>query len=301
MKPARRVPWLAMISVLMALLAAGTARAAVLYVTSDTENKVGEYNAANGAVINANLITGLSSPYSIASDASGNLYVGGIGGTGTIGKYGADGSVINASLLSGIKSFGLAVDGTNLYVAKSTSVGSYTTAGGTNFVTCIGGLSTVRGIAIDQLGHLYVANNVSGAIGKYNTSGWTTVNASLFNVTGAYGIAYSGGNLYVTSFSQGKVFAYDATTGLPTAGFTTISLTMAAGISIYGGNLFVTSYNGGKVGQYGMDGSTINASLITGLTAPVGILVVPEPSTFALVLGVGGALLLWKRRRIARA
>jgi hypothetical protein len=295
---------MAMILVLAGMLAAGTVRGAVIYVTSDTGGKVGEYTTAGGT-ISANLITGLTNPYGITSDASGNLYTGSIGGNGTIGKYAADGTILNASLITGVKAIGLAVNGTDLYASKYNlaTVGQYTTAGGTTFSTFISGLSTPYGIALDGLGHLYVANQGgTGAIGEYYTSNGTAVNTSLTTVATAFGIAYGGGNLYVSDFAvTGHVYAFDATTGAPVSGFTPISIARPTGISIYGGSLFVASYTGGTIGEYyTSNGTAINATLISGLTTPVGVLVVPEPSTAVLVLLVGGALLLLRRWNRAR-
>jgi MYXO-CTERM domain-containing protein len=61
------------------------------------------------------------------------------------------------------------------------------------------------------------------------------------------------------------------------------------------------SYEGagnGVIGEYGLNGSTINASPISGLYGPVGVVVspVPEPSAGALA-SLSAAALWWLRRR----
>ena len=51
------------------------------------------------------------------------------------------------------------------------------------------------------------------------------------------------------------------------------------------------------LGEYGLDGSTLNASLISGINSPADIAIrpVPEPSAVALA-GLGAATLwLWRR------
>ena len=65
-----------------------------------------------------------------------NLYVENGGGT-SIGEYGLDGSVVNASLISGSYAlnapWGIAISGNNVFVANAGSgtVGEYTTSGAT--------------------------------------------------------------------------------------------------------------------------------------------------------------------------
>jgi hypothetical protein len=44
-------------------------------------------------------------------------------------------------------------------------------------------------------------------------------------------------------------------------------------------------------------GATVNTTLVSGLTNPIGIVVVPEPSTWALLATGAGALLVFRRRK----
>jgi hypothetical protein len=55
---------------------------------------------------------------------------------------------------------------------------------------------------------------------------------------------------------------------------------------------------GDNTGEYTTAGATVNASLITGLDYPYGVDVeeVPEPSTWALLVGGLGGWLLWRWR-----
>jgi hypothetical protein len=69
-------------------------------------NKVAEYDATTGALINASFITGLNAPEGLAVDGS-NLYVVNYGnggmGTGSIGVYNvATGAAINAAFITGL-------------------------------------------------------------------------------------------------------------------------------------------------------------------------------------------------------
>jgi hypothetical protein len=71
------------------------------------------------------------------------------------------------------------------------------------------------------------------------------------------------------------------------------------GIAVFQGNLFVANINGNKIGEYdATTGATINSALVSGLNGPIGIAVLPEPSTWGAGLLTAGALLcsIWQRR-----
>jgi len=73
-------------------------------------NSIGEFNASTGATINAQLIsTGLSSPTYLAVNTNGDLLVANHGST-TVGEYTTSGGTVNASFITGLTSpFGIAV------------------------------------------------------------------------------------------------------------------------------------------------------------------------------------------------
>jgi hypothetical protein len=316
-----------MFTALLGLLTSGVARADNIFVTSAGPNityggTVGEYTTS-GATVNASLISGLNEPTGIGVSGS-NLFVANYfyaAGT-TVGEYTTSGATVNASLISGLSvPFGVAVSGSNLFVTtfgtsvSSGGVGEYTTSGATVNASLISGLEYPEGIAVSG-SNLFVIN-LFGTVGEYTTSG-ATVNASLISgLNELTGIAVSGSDLFVVNSSgSGAGVVGEYTTSGATVNASLISgLTNARGIAVDGSDLFVVSCGAscnlnatpsasGTVGEYTTSGATVNASLISGLTIPLGIAVVPtastvpEPSSLSLALvGLGLAGCGWYGRR----
>ena len=161
------------ISIVTAVLSLGaalsvtTARGQILVTNGST---VGEYDATTGAVLNAPLVSGLSTPYSLAVSGPYLFVVN--QGTGTIGEYTATGAVVNASLVSGLSApTGVAVSGPNLYVASGSTIAEYNaTTGAVVNASLVSGLSGPWGIAVSG-SNLFVTNENTGTIGEYTTTG----------------------------------------------------------------------------------------------------------------------------------
>ena len=73
---------------------------AQIFVTNFKTGTIGEYNATTGAIVDADLISGLNGPSGIAVSGE-NLFVTNFQ-TGTIGQYTISGETVNASLISGL-------------------------------------------------------------------------------------------------------------------------------------------------------------------------------------------------------
>lgn len=276
------------------LLAAASAQGQI-YVANFASGTIGEY-ALSGQTINASFITGLSSPTGMAV-SGGYLYV--AQENGTIRKYTTSGTLVNASLISGLYGpWGITISGNDLFVAngggESSTIGEYTTSGATVNASLVSGLGNPTGLATDG-NYLYVTCWHTGNVGIYTTSG-TAI--SSFGAPGAYpgGVVLDGnGHLYVSTL--GGVGEY-TTAGVPvnplliSGGYNS-----GIGIALDGnGHLFWADNYGGAggnvIGEYTTNGQLINASFITGLSNPVAIVVVPEPSSSVLVLfGLLGLML----------
>jgi hypothetical protein len=196
-------------------------------------------------------------------------------GSGTVGEYTTSGATVNASLITGVNVFGLATDGTNLYVANlgntslaNGTIGVYTTSGTTVNASLISGLNGPISLALYG-NELFVGNESNGTIGEYTTSG-VTVNASL--ITGLnepWGLATDGIHLFVAT-DDGTIREY-TTSGVMINASLVGGLNGPHGLVVIGNHLFVATQGDSTIGEYTTSGVTVNASLITGLNAPFGL------------------------------
>src|SRR4051812_5476431 len=68
---------------------------------------------------------------------------------GTVGEYTTAGATVNPALISGLSyAGGIAVSGSDLFVANNGTIGQYTTSGATVNPTLISGLNFPRNIAV---------------------------------------------------------------------------------------------------------------------------------------------------------
>jgi len=150
--------------------------------------------------------TGLSSPYGIAFDAIGNLYVDDLGNN-AICKVNPSG-VVSTFVSSGINSpRGLVFDASgNLYVANEgdNTISKITPAGViSTFVSS--GISGPRGLVFDARGNLYVANTRNNTISKVTPSGIVSTFVSS-GISLPRGIVFdASGNLYVANAGNNTI------------------------------------------------------------------------------------------------
>jgi len=258
------------------------------YTSSVGGNAICQYSASTGTLINANFITGLTTPIGIAFDSQYNLYICNkvTGASGFISKHViTNGSLISSNLtfitsLSGPQS--IAIDSNNyLYIgqinnstANAGFISKYTTSGTLVTTSFISSLSTPQQIALDSYNNIYVAQNASNYISKYSYSG-TAISTTFISVTGPNGLIIDNyNNIYVSINSASGYVAKYSPTG------TLISNTYS-GSNITYGNLYFLSFdlsnnlhfsnlnNGSQVNTiYKITQTTQN--YLTGLSSPTG-------------------------------
>jgi DNA-binding beta-propeller fold protein YncE len=292
-----------------ALSSFGTAFAQDIYVSNNGNSTLAVINEATNGVtdLSSSLLNG---PTGLAiNPANGNVYIANNGG-GDIVQYDPNTNVFSTFATGLNNPRGLAFDSQgNLYVAnQSTGIIDEIAAGTTTptpFTSTV--LNTPNGIAIDAFGDIYVALGGSGnEMARIDPHG-NVIDFNPSNISNnPNGIAFGPtGDLYVvnrntpavnqiTPFLTATPFIFGSASGLSDP----------KGIAFdENGFIFVTDNGNNTVTEYNSSGSLVH-TFTSGFSNPnfatfaAGSLPVPEPSTYALLLGGIGALYIYQRRRM---
>lgn len=283
-----------------------------ILVVNFANGTVGEYSTT-GTAINSSFISGLDQPMGIAISGD-DLFIS-EQGNGNIAEYTTSGTLVNPTLITGLSlPAGIAIYGNDLFVANSagptatTAVGEYTLSGTTVNASLIPGIENPVGVATDG-NYIYVSAFSGGTVGQYTMSG-AAVNAALIGgglhrLQNPGGLALDGnGDLYVSTYSA--VGEYTISGGTINAALISSGYNTGTGLALDGfGNLFWADNYGGAggnvVGAYTASGQVENAALIKGVSNPVGIAIVPEPSSGGLtVLGIMCIVAFLKKSKVLR-
>jgi hypothetical protein len=190
---------------------------------------------------------------SVATDASGNLFIGQYSASGSLFEYAPPYTGAAIATSSGIdKAQGLAIgaDGTAFVAGSAISVSAapYTSA-----ATTFAGSST--SIAVDASGNAYAGE---GSVIAMFTPPYTSGSTAKYTVnlasTAEYGILVSGNKLYVGEQGDVQIFSLPITMNNPAA-LATISsgISYAFGLALDpAGNLYVASYYGSASAEGGV-------------------------------------------------
>ena len=214
-------------------------------------------------------LTGLKSPWALAFDSSGSLYVANFDGN-TVSRF-APGSVTPTATLTGVQApRALAFDANgNLYVANATANGTVSkfAPGDTTPSATLTGVRYPNALAFDDAGNLYVANDIEvGTVSKFAPGG-TTPGETLTGLNGPVALAFdSSGNLYVANFEGNTISRFAP--GSTTPNDSILSVNNPTALAFDGaGNLYATSLLGGTISRFAPGGTTPDATL-TGLQGP---------------------------------
>lgn len=224
------------------------------------------YGAKNGslggylAINNIPIATGFNTPYGLATDKQGNVYVADTG----------------KSFITKIPATGAGYNGVN----KGFS---------TSLVSLGSGFSAPTGVCVDATGFIYVADNGNGLLKKMSPDGATiiSVGTGLIKPTGV--VLDAAGNIYVTDNGDNtvkKIAAGTNTTNILASGFGNVM-----GITINSGNIFVTDKRNNSVVEVLASGDTsIIATGIDGLGPGI------TPTPYPYVSRIGGLCVDGKSR-----
>ena len=169
------------ITLATATLTITTADAQNIFVANWNHGNVGGGTISvfdsSGDLLNGAFASGLSQPWGMAFDSTGNLYVANPA-AGTVSKFDANGSLVNMISVPLFYPLGLAVDrNDNLYVGESYAgkIMEFNSSGNLVNGSFASGLGQPSALAFDDGGNLYVAT--FGTVAKFNSSG-TLINGS---------------------------------------------------------------------------------------------------------------------------
>lgn len=293
------------------LITAGSISAQVLYVTNYDSGTIGSYDLANnGAALNTSLISGLTNPYGLTI-ADSTLYV--TSNNSRIGQYDLTDLANNSNptFITAAYPYSVAVSGSNLYAIVNGRIAKYDLTNPANFNGYfIYLVDQPRSLAISG-STLYLADLTMGRVGSYDLSNnGATINADLISAVNADRLAISGSILYLSYTFGGysRIGRYDLTdlTNNSNPYYIYVPDTgSVGGLAVYGSTLYVSNYGAGTIDAYDISDANTGGSkttFITGLSGPQNIVVgsaVPEPSTYALLVGVGVLAIAALRRRRA--
>ncbi len=302
-----------LLAVLLGLALASLTQAQI-YVSSALSIRT---YALDGTLIEDDLIPGFSGPNNARYAISGtDMFVTNFIDP-VVRRYTTSGSLVNGAFfdalaldLTNVGAQDIILSGTTLYVAHPqfifSPVFTLSTSG-----TLLGGPLIAEGVLADPRSMalsgstLYVLSASDGTVGTYNANTGDAINATFITgLTSASSLALSGTNLFVNwqNGSDTVISKYNATTGALVTANLIPSITTSTWVTVSGESLYVGHYDG--IGEYDFNGGAIDAMLITDVTSPGFILVVPqaipEPSTYAALAGLlVFGVVLWRRRRQA--
>ncbi|MEI8018524.1 MAG: hypothetical protein WCH39_10030 [Schlesneria sp.] len=220
------------------------------------------------------VITGLSGPYGVAVDTSGNVYASD-SGHNAIKKWNASTGLVTTLVSTGLNNpFELAVDGSgNVYIAdqSNNAIKEWNAATGTVTSLVSTGLNYPDGVAVDTSGNVYIADSLNGALKEWQvaTGTVTTLATGLHPV----GVAVdSSGNVYIADGGNNAIKEWHAATGTVTTLVT--GLSNPWGVAVDGsGNVYIADGGNVLVKEWQAATGTVITLPFTGLAGPSNVAV----------------------------
>jgi DNA-binding beta-propeller fold protein YncE len=184
-----------------------------LYVANHGNNTIHRYSS-NGTDLGIFANTGLSMPTGLAFDSAGRLHVCNYG-DGSLNIYAATGDLLSRTTTGLLNPIALALDANDNIFVSTPNIGAnsgvfrFSPDGRQKTLFATGIDLDPRGLAFDQAGNLYVANQLGNTVQRFTSDG---VSLGTFASTGLkdpFALAFDAcGNLYISNQSGGHIRRY---------------------------------------------------------------------------------------------
>ncbi|TAN22609.1 MAG: choice-of-anchor D domain-containing protein [Acidobacteria bacterium] len=238
--------------------------------------------------------SGLNSPFDVAVDGSGNVYIADSGNNRVLKETLSGGSYTQSTVAdastNGLNSpTGVAADGSgNVYIADNNNnrVLKETLSGGTYTQSIIAsGLFNPISVAVDSSGNVYIVDPGNNRVLKETLSGGsytqsTVANASTNGLNSPTAVAVDGsGNVYIADNGNSRVLKETLSGGAYTQSTVVSGVGPLDGVAVDGsGNVYITEYTLNVVLKETLSGgsytqSTLADASMNGLNTPAGMAV----------------------------
>jgi sugar lactone lactonase YvrE len=221
--------------------------------------------------------SGLNSPFGVAVDGGGNLYLANYGSS-AITEWNASTQQLTTLVSSGLSQpWAVAVDGAgNVYIADygNSAIKEWNAA--TQQVTALvsAGLAHPQGVAVDGQGNVYFSDSGNNAIKQWNVSTQQVTTLVSNGLNTPQGVAVDGaGNVYFSDSGNSAIKEWNAATQQVTT-LLSSGLNSPSGVAVDGsGNVYIADTYNSRIEEWSAATQQVTTLAVTGLYFPEGVAV----------------------------
>jgi sugar lactone lactonase YvrE len=238
---------------------------------------------ADGTPTKPTITDGISSPFGIAVDRTGKVYVTN-DGTGELTTYDSNGRRTSLTISGLNEPRGVAVDASGKIYVASFADGTVTTytANGKPTTPKISGLGDPVGVAVDSSGKIFVTNMSTNTLTTFKPDGTRTTPTITKNLSDPLFVAVDGrGKIYVTNQTDGILTTYKSN-GQPASPSIESGLVTPRGIAVdSNGKILVANFGHyaalrqdsipNSIAAFLPNGKQVTPTITSGIAGPLGI------------------------------